>query len=81
MIFHFGTSSWGDTRELPRTFYRTSVALLSSVLKSKRAIIEIGSALLHLVNRGIAKVESKFNVSRLLCSVLTQNRYCQGSFV
>jgi len=29
--------------------------MLSSVLKCKRAIIEIGSALLHLVNRGIAR--------------------------
>lgn len=36
--FHFGTSSWGGTRKLPRVFTEQGVAMLSSVLKSKRAI-------------------------------------------
>ena len=38
LIFHFGTSSWGGTRKLPRAFTEQGVAMLSSVLKSKRAI-------------------------------------------
>ncbi|HHT9112202.1 MAG: ORF6N domain-containing protein [Planctomycetes bacterium] len=38
LIFHFGTSSWGGTRKLPRAFSEQGVAMLSSVLKSKRAI-------------------------------------------
>jgi hypothetical protein len=37
LIFHFGISSWGGTRKLPRAFTEQGVAMLSSVLKSKRA--------------------------------------------
>ena len=36
--FHFGTSSWGGTRKTPRAFTEQGVAMLSSVLRSKRAI-------------------------------------------
>ena len=49
--FHFGTSSWGGTRKLPRAFTEQGVAMLSSVLKSKRAVmvnIEIMRALVKL---------------------------------
>ena len=42
--FHFGTSSWGGTRKLPRVFTEQGIAMLSSVLRSKRAI-EINSFL------------------------------------
>jgi len=38
LIFHFGTSRWGGTRKLPRAFSEQGVAMLSSVLKSKREI-------------------------------------------
>ena len=38
LIFYFGTSSWGGTRKLSRAFTEQGVAMLSSVLKSKRAI-------------------------------------------
>jgi hypothetical protein len=38
LMFHFGTSSWGGTRKLPRAFTEQGVAMLSSVLKSKRAV-------------------------------------------
>src|SRR3972149_4807704 len=38
LIFQFGISSWGGTRKLPRAFTEQGVAMLSSVLKSKRAI-------------------------------------------
>ena len=36
--FHFGTSSWGGTRKAPRVFTEQGVAMLSSVLRSKRAV-------------------------------------------
>lgn len=38
MKFHFGISSWGGTRKLPLAFTEQGVAMLSSVLRSKRAI-------------------------------------------
>ena len=34
--FHFGTSSWGGTRNLPYAFTELGIAMLSSVLKSKQ---------------------------------------------
>lgn len=36
--FYFGTSSWGGQRYLPYAFTENGVAMLSSVLNSKRAI-------------------------------------------
>ena len=36
--FKFGTSSWGGTRKLPLVFTENGVAMLSSILNSKRAI-------------------------------------------
>ena len=36
--FHFGRSSWGGTRKLPRAFTQEGIAMLSGVLKSERAI-------------------------------------------
>jgi len=36
--FHFGTSRWGGTRKLPRVFTEHGILMLSSVLKSKRAV-------------------------------------------
>ena len=36
--FHFGTSSWGGRRYAPYAFTEQGVAMLSSVLRSKRAI-------------------------------------------
>jgi len=38
LIFQFGISSWGGTRKLSRVFTEQGIAMLSSVLKSKRAI-------------------------------------------
>ena len=38
MIFQFGISSWGGVRKLPYVFTEQGVAMLSSVLRSKRAI-------------------------------------------
>lgn len=39
LIFQNGTSSWGGTRKLPYAFTEQGVAMLSSVLKSERAIL------------------------------------------
>lgn len=48
LMFHFGrsnlksqnvTSTWGGTRKLPRVFTEQGVAMLSSALRSKRAIL------------------------------------------
>ncbi len=38
LISHFGTSSWGGTRKLPRVFTEQGVAMLSGVLRSQYAI-------------------------------------------
>ncbi len=37
--FRFGTSSWGGTRKLPKAFTEQGVAMLSTVLKSMRAVL------------------------------------------
>jgi len=38
LISHFAISSWGGNRKLPRVFTEQGVAMLSSVLHSKRAV-------------------------------------------
>ena len=38
LIFHFGRSSWGGMRKRPRAFTEQGVAMLSSVLRSERAV-------------------------------------------
>ncbi|OGV43391.1 MAG: hypothetical protein A2X48_16260 [Lentisphaerae bacterium GWF2_49_21] len=38
LIFHSGTSRWGGTRKPPRVFTEQGVAMLSSVLRSERAV-------------------------------------------
>ena len=38
MKYHFGTSRWGGRRYLPYAFTENGIAMLSSVLNSKRAI-------------------------------------------
>jgi hypothetical protein len=51
LIFHSGTSSWGGTRKPPRAFTEQGVAMLSSVLRSGRAVlvnIEIMRAFVRL---------------------------------
>jgi hypothetical protein len=71
--FHFGTSSWGGTRKPPRTFTEQGIAMLSSVLNSKRAIqvnIEIMRAFVKLremisshkdLVRKLADLEKKYD--------------------
>ena len=38
LIFQNGTSSWGGTRKQPRAFTEQGVAMLSSILRSKKAV-------------------------------------------
>ena len=49
--FHFGTSSWGGNRYVPRVFTEQGVAMLSGILNSPRAIavnVEIMRAFVRL---------------------------------
>lgn len=39
LMFQSGTSSWGGTRKLPYAFTEQGIAMLSSVLRSERAIM------------------------------------------
>lgn len=41
LIFQFGISSWGGVRKPPCVFTEQGVAMLSSVLRSKRAIRQL----------------------------------------
>jgi hypothetical protein len=71
--FHFGTSSWGGTRKLPRAFTEQGVAMLSGVLKSQRAVrvnVEIMRAFVKLrrllasndeLSRKLEELERKYD--------------------
>ena len=51
LTFHFGISRWGGTRKLPYAFIEQGVAMLSAVLRSKKAVfvnIEIIRAFVRL---------------------------------
>jgi hypothetical protein len=48
--YHFGTSSWGGQRHLPYAFTENGVAMLSSVLNSKRAI-QVNIQIMRTFNR------------------------------
>jgi hypothetical protein len=73
LIFHSGTSSWGGTRKPPRAFTEQGVAMLSSVLRSQRAVqvnIEIMLAFVRLrqmlqqnadLARKLALLEKKYD--------------------
>ncbi len=73
LIFHSGTSSWGGTRTPPRAFTEQGVAMLSSVLRSKRAVqvnIEIMRAFVRLrrmlathedLARRLTELETKYD--------------------
>ncbi len=69
----FVTSSWGGVRKLPYAFSEQGVAMLSSVLRSPRAVavnIEIMRAFVHMRNlidgnselaRKVAKMEAEYD--------------------
>ena len=62
LIFQIGTSSWGGTRKWPNAFTEQGVAMLSSVLHSKRAIlvnIQIMRAFVSLKRMALTYTELK----------------------
>jgi hypothetical protein len=64
--FHLGTSSWGDTRKLPRAITEQGVAMLSGILRSNRAFsvdIEIMGAFVRMrqMLATHANLESRLN--------------------
>ncbi|HTR82177.1 MAG TPA: ORF6N domain-containing protein [Bacteroidota bacterium] len=73
LIFHFGISSWGGTRKLPYAFTEHGVAMLSSVLRTPRAIhvnIEIVRAFVRIrrllasnkkLKRRLEELEKKYD--------------------
>jgi len=73
LIFHSGISRWGGTRKLPYAFTELGVAMLSSVLNSKRAVrvnIQIMRAFVALremladhkeLARKVAEMEKKYD--------------------
>ena len=74
LMFQFGTSSWGGTRKFPRVFTEQGIAMLSNVLKSKRAVqvnIQIMRAFVRLreilashkdLARKLEELEKKYDV-------------------
>jgi hypothetical protein len=83
--FHFGTSSWGGTRKLPRAFTEQGVAMLSGVLKSERAVrvnVEIMRAFVKLrrmlasndeLARKLKELEKKYDEQfRVVFEAITQ---------
>ena len=74
MIFHFGISnlnsqfmksSWGGTRKLPRAFTEQGIAMLSGVLRSKRAI-QVNIAIMRAFVRLKRIISTHKQVSRKL---------------
>lgn len=65
--FQFGISSWGGRRKLPRAFTEQGVAMLSSVLKSSRAI-----AVNILIMRAFAKFREYLANHKDLASKLNE---------
>jgi uncharacterized protein YjbI with pentapeptide repeats len=70
---HFATSSWGGTRKMPRVFTEHGILMLSSVLRSDRAIqvnILIMRAFVHLrkmipneeVLRRLSEIQLQLNI-------------------
>ena len=65
---HFGTTSWGGTRHLPLAFTEQGVAMLSSVLNSKKAIninIQIMRTFTHLREMFSSNLELKKRIEQL----------------
>ncbi len=66
--FHFGTSSWGGTRKPPRVFTEQGVAMLSSVLRSRRAI-EVNILIMRAFVKLREMVESHKDLAKKLESL------------
>lgn len=67
LIFHFGISSWGGTRKHSYAFTEQGVAMLSSVLHSKRAI-QVNIAIM----RAFVKLKEMLSTNKELAHKLGQ---------
>ena len=65
LIFQTGTSSWGGTRKLPYAFTEQGVAMLSSVLRSDRAIM-VNIQIIRIFTRIRYLLESQSEILRKL---------------
>ena len=65
LIFQTGTSSWGGTRKLPYAFTEQGVAMLSSVLRSDRAIM-VNIQIIRIFTRICYLLESQSEILRKL---------------
>ncbi len=65
--FHFGISSWGGRRALPHAFTEQGVAMLSSVLKSERAV-KVNIAIM----RAFVKLRAALETNRELAQKFTE---------
>ncbi len=65
---HFGTSSWGGIRYLPYVFTEQGVAMLSGVLKSKRAIqvnVQIMRAFVRLRHLILSNIDLRHKIEEM----------------
>jgi len=65
LMFQIGTSSWGGTRKLPYAFTEQGVAMLSSVLRSDRAIM-VNIQIIRIFTRVRDLLESHSEILRKL---------------
>ena len=65
LMFQSGTSSWGGTRKWPYAFTELGIAMLSSVLKSDRAII-VNIQIMRVFTRIRQLLESHAEILRTL---------------
>jgi hypothetical protein len=63
--FQFGRASWGGSRTLPRAFTEQGVAMISSVLRSKRAIF-VNIAIMRVFVRLKEMIASHKDLARKL---------------
>ena len=64
--FQFGTSSWGGTRKLPKAFTEQGVAMLSSVLRSRRTVAFVdGQNLFHAAREAFGYTYPNYEVRAL----------------
>lgn len=67
LIHHFGGSSWGGTRKLPFAFTEHGILMLSSVLKSERAVqVNI------LIMRAFVKLRETLSLHKELAAKLNE---------
>ena len=72
LMFQSGTSSWGGTRKWPYAFTELGVAMLSSVLKSDRAIM-VNLQIMRVFTRMRRLLESHAEILKTLEEIQTKD--------